>query len=72
MMTAVAAQHVTLSGDIEGDYIVEDRRPDGRLSLAPAPPYPATAPKYGGRQATPEELEAFIAENDILAPDGEG
>ena len=70
MSTVAAPPHVTLSGDIEGEYVVEDRRPDGRLSLAPA--YPASMPKYGGRRATPEEFEAFVAEHNILPPDGEG
>jgi hypothetical protein len=27
--------HVTLSGAISGDYVVEDQRPDGHLLLAP-------------------------------------
>ena len=63
--------HVTLSGDIVGEYVVKDRRPDGELRLVPDE-YPATAPKYGGRRATPEEFEAFIAENGILPSDGEG
>jgi hypothetical protein len=35
-MNAVATQpHVTLSGDITGEYVVEDQHPDGRLSLVP-------------------------------------
>jgi hypothetical protein len=72
IMSPVAEQaHVTLSGDIAGEYIVEDRRPDGRLVLVPDE-YPATVPKYGGRRATPEEFEAFVAEHNILPPDGEG
>jgi hypothetical protein len=67
-MSTVAAQpHVTLSGDIEGEYVVEDRRPDGRLSLAPA--YPASKPKYGGRRATPEEFELHFGD---LPTDDEG
>jgi len=57
--------HVTLSGDIVGEYVVKDRRPDGELRLVPDE-YPATVPKYGGRRATPEEFEAFVAEHDIL------
>ncbi len=63
--------HVTLSGDIVGEYVVKDKRPDGELRLVPDE-YPATVPKYGGRRATPEEFEAFVAEHDILPPDGEG
>jgi hypothetical protein len=62
---------VTLSGDIEGDYVVEDRRPDGRLSLAPA--YPASTPSFSGRRMTPEEFDAFIVEYGptMQPPDGE-
>lgn len=26
---------VTLSGDLSGDYVVEDQRPDGRVVLRP-------------------------------------
>lgn len=69
-MSAVAARvHVTLSGDIEGEYLVEDRQPDGRLSLVPAAPYPATTPKYGGRRATPEEVKYHFGD---LPTDDEG
>jgi hypothetical protein len=75
-MSAVAAQpHVTLSGDINGDYVVEDRRPDGRLVLVPERNgvYPAVVPAFGGRRATPEEFAAFEAEyGPFLPPDGEG
>jgi hypothetical protein len=34
--------------------------------------YPTLVPKYGGRRATPEEFEAFVAQHDISPPDGEG
>ena len=35
MNVMVEQPHVTLSGDISGDYVVEDQRPDGHLLLAP-------------------------------------
>ncbi len=60
--------HVTLSGDIVGEYVVKDRRPDGELRLVPDE-YPATVPKYGGRRATPEEFEQHFGD---LPTDGEG
>jgi hypothetical protein len=60
--------HVTLSGDIVGEYVVKDRRPDGELRLVPDE-YPATVPKYGGRRATPDELEQHFGD---LPTDGEG
>jgi hypothetical protein len=77
-MSVVAAQpHVTLSGDIVGEYVVEDRRPDGRLLLVPDT-YPTVTwaemlERSGGRDATPEEFAAFKAEHGaFLPPDGEG
>lgn len=60
--------HVTLSGDIIGEYLVKDRRPDGELRLVPDE-YPVTVPKYGGRRATPEEFEQHFGD---LPTDGEG
>lgn len=64
--------HVTLSGDIVGEYIVKDRRPNGELTLVPDI-YPTVTPKYGGRPATAEEFAAFEAEyGPLLPPDGEG
>jgi len=64
----VSDPHVTLSGDIVGEYVVKDRRPDGELRLVPDE-YPATVPKYGGRRATPEEFEQHFGD---LPTDGEG
>jgi hypothetical protein len=63
--------HVILSGDITGAYVVKKKSANGELTLVPDE-YPATVPKYGGRRATPEEFEAFVAKHGILPPDGEG
>lgn len=80
-MSPVAEQaHVTLSGDIEGEYIVEDRRPDGRLSLAPASEdaHPtitwADMKDPAARDMTAEEFDAFMVEHGphMQPPDGEG
>jgi hypothetical protein len=49
--------HVTLSGNIVGEYIVKDRRPNGALTLVPDT-YPAVVPEYDGRPATAEEFAA--------------
>ncbi|HTD57886.1 MAG TPA: hypothetical protein VK672_03230 [Solirubrobacteraceae bacterium] len=71
-MNPVATQpHVTLSGDINGDYVVEDKRPDGRLVLAPdnEGAYPAVVPAFAGRPATPEEFQRLLGD---LPTDGEG
>jgi hypothetical protein len=63
--------HVTLSGDIAGEYVVEDRRPDGRLVLVPDSDaaYPAVVPVFAGRPATSEELQEILGD---LPTDGEG
>jgi len=84
-MSPVAAEkqlvHVTLTGDIAGEYVVEDRRPDGRLVLVPDPDdsYPRVKwadilARSGGREMTPEESAAFWAEHGphMQPPDGEG
>jgi hypothetical protein len=65
--------HVTLSGDISGEYVVEDRRADGSLVLVPDASYPAVVPAFSGRPATAEEFAAFEAEyGPFLPADGEG
>jgi hypothetical protein len=54
---------VTLSGDIAGEYVVEDRRPDGRLLRAPDTSWDAILRRSGGRELTAEEHQAFLAEH---------
>lgn len=73
-MNAVAAPpHVTLSGDLAGEYVVTDQRPDGELTLAPDKSWKAILARNGERDATPEEFAAFVAEyGPFLPPDGEG
>jgi hypothetical protein len=74
-MNAVATQpHVTLSGDITGEYVVEDQHPDGELRLVPDTSIAAIRRRQGSRPATPEEFETFMAEHGphMLPPDGEG
>jgi hypothetical protein len=77
--TMASEPHVTLSGDIVGEYVVEDRRADGRLVLVPdvEDDYPkvkwADMKDPTARDATPEEFAAFKAEyGPFLPPDGEG
>jgi len=80
MSPVAAPPHVTLSGDIAGEYVVEDRRPDGRLVLVPNSEdlYPrvkwADMKDPAARDMTPEELDAFMAEHGphMQPPDGEG
>jgi hypothetical protein len=60
---------VTLSGALSGDYVVEDRRPDGRVVLRPNLSVRAMLSRHHERELTPEELEQHFGE---LPPDGEG
>lgn len=64
-----APAHVTLSGDITGEYVVEDKRPDGRLLLVPDAAYPAVIPAFSGRPATTQEFQEILGG---LTTDGEG
>lgn len=75
MLIVSRQAHVTLSGDIAGDYVVEDQRPDGRLVLIPDPDLSVDAilARHGARPATAEEFAAFEQEyGPFLPPDGEG
>lgn len=49
--------HVTLTGDLSGDYVVEDRGPDGRVLLRPDLSVKAMLARHGERKLTPEEFE---------------
>jgi hypothetical protein len=77
MCPMASEPHVTLSGDIVGQYVVKDRRPDGRLVLVPDA-YPtvtwAEMKDPAARDMTPEESEAFWREHGphMQPPDGEG
>jgi hypothetical protein len=61
--------HVTLSGDLSGDYVVEDQRPDGRVLLRPDLSVNAMLARDGERRLTPEEFERHFGR---LPTDGEG
>lgn len=70
-MSLVAGQvHVTLSGDIAGEYVVIDRRPDGELTLVPDTSAEAIRKRHGLTPATLAELEAEYG--PVQPPDGEG
>lgn len=53
--------HVPLTGDLSGDYVVDDRRPD--LSIK------AILARHGERELTPGEFDSHFGE---LPTDGEG
>jgi hypothetical protein len=61
--------HVTLTGDLSGDYVVEDRRPDGRVLLRPNLSVDAMLARHGERELSTEEFERHFGQ---LPTDGEG
>jgi hypothetical protein len=66
-------QRVTLSGDVNSEYLIRDRRPDGELVLVPDASADAMLQRVGGRAMTEEEFAAFEREHGpFLPPDGEG
>jgi hypothetical protein len=69
-MSTERAPHVTLSGDLSGDYVVVEQRDDGSLVVKPDTSMAAIRRRLG---ATPATLEEFVAEyGPIQPPDGEG
>ena len=65
--------HVQLIGDINGRYVVTDRRAGGELTLVPDTSWSAMLERSGGRELTPEESSEFWREYGplMLPPDGE-
>ncbi len=61
--------HVTLTGDLSGDYVIEDRRPDGRVLLRPDLSVKAMLARHGERKLTVQEFEQHFGQLPI---DGEG
>jgi hypothetical protein len=69
-MSGQRATHVTLSGDLSGDYIIVEQRDDGSVVVKPDTSMAAIRRRLG---ATPATLEEFVAEyGPIQPPDGEG
>jgi len=63
---------VTLSGDLSGDYVVEDRRPDGRVVLRPDLSVKAVLSRHGERELTPDEFVRHFGELPTDSPRGRG
>lgn len=63
------AARVTLSGDLSGDYLIEELRPDGRVVLRPDLSVTAILSRHNERALTPDEFERHFAESPT---DGEG
>jgi hypothetical protein len=60
---------VTLSGDLSGDYLVEELRPDGRVILRPNLSVKAMLSRHDERELNPDEFERHFADSPT---DGEG
>jgi hypothetical protein len=58
MISVVEQPHVKLSGDIEGPYVVEESRDDGRLLVAPDTSAQAIRKRLGTEPVTLAEFEA--------------
>lgn len=69
----VKQAHVKLSGDINGRYVVTDRRAGGELTLVPDTSWEAILERSGGREMTSEESAEFWREHEpqMLPPDDE-
>jgi hypothetical protein len=74
MQTVSRQARVTLSGDIDGEYVVVEQGEDGELTLAPDLSIAAIRKRTGTRAPTPKESEDFWREYGplMLPPDGEG
>ena len=64
------ATHVTLTGDVNGDYLVVEKRDDGSLILEPDTSMAAIRRRHNATPATLEEFEAEYGQ--IQPPDAEG
>jgi hypothetical protein len=62
--------HVTLAGDLTGEYVVTEQREDGTIVARPLTPADAMFRRLGLEPVTLEEFEA--EHGKLLPPDGEG
>ena len=60
---------VRLSGDLAGDYVVEEQRPDGRVVLRPDFSVKAMLSSHGERELSPDEFDRHFGK---LPTDGSG
>jgi hypothetical protein len=70
IIEGVERPHIKLSGDIEGSYVVEETRGDGRLVISPDTSAKAIMERLGHEPATLAEFEAEYGA--VKPPDGEG
>jgi hypothetical protein len=69
-MAVERASHVTVEGDVSGEYIVVEEREDGSLLLQPDTSMEAIRRRHNATSATLEEFEAEYG--PLQPPDGEG
>jgi transposase InsO family protein len=60
--------HVTLEGDLHGEYVVTQQHPDGTLVLEPDTSARAILRRMDARPATAEEFDAWATEHGPLLP----
>lgn len=65
--------HLTVLGDRNGRFVIEEELPDGRLVIRPEAE-PSVSQARPGRAMTQDEFEAFMAEHGphMLPGDDEG
>jgi hypothetical protein len=71
---AEPARHVTVTGDLNGEYVVDEQLPDGTVVIRPDTGAAAMRRRLGLEQISAEDFEAFVAEHgdELLSPDDEG
>lgn len=70
MIFRMAQRHVTVSGDIEGSYVIEAACTDGRLVIAPDTSAQAIMERLDHEPATPAEFETVYG--PVKPSDGDG
>jgi hypothetical protein len=65
--------HITVSGDLQGDFVVTEEQPGGKFVIERDTSWKAVQARAGAREATDAEFAAFEAEHGPFGPpDGEG
>jgi hypothetical protein len=68
------ARHVVVSGDLNGEYIVDEQLPDGSIVIRPDTSAAAMRRRLGLKHLGAAEFDALMAEHadELLPPDDEG
>lgn len=71
--TSTMSAHVTLGGDMSGEYLLDEVLEDGRVVLRPDTSAEAINRRLGVQAISGEEFADFLAANpDMLPADDEG